>query len=163
MMALFFARYKLPAEIIVALAILAGCLYEFHEFCEREQDIGGAKIQALWDKQKLVDAKALADRQQANQATVDAAVTQGVQREATIKVLAASSAAAAVSLHDAIAAINSSVPTAAIETLRGTVATYGSVLGECAERYRQVAGYADRHASQQETLEDAWPVDRPMK
>lgn len=158
MIALLFARYKLPAEILVALAILAGCLYEFHEFCEREQDIGGAKVQELWDKQKLVDARALADRQQANQATVDAAVTQGVQREATIKVLAASSAAAAVSLRDAIAAINSSVPTATIETLRGTVATYGSVLGECTDRYQQMARYADQHASQQETLSDAFPT-----
>jgi len=157
MIAAALARYKMPAEILAALALLAGLLYGFHRFCESQREIGRIEIQQAWDKQKLADAETYRLRSEANQKAVDIALTQGAQREAVIKTLSASSVASAASLRDTIAAFNRSNSTASSEALIERANTASSLLGDCAAQYRSVAEKADRHANDAKTLTDAFP------
>lgn len=152
------ARYKIAAEIMAALAVLAGLLYGFHVFCESQRQIGRNEVQSEWNldtaRRAAADAKLSAERER----NINQAVTQGVQREAIIKTLAAGSAASAASLRDAIKAQRDSNNTATVETLINRANTAGDLLGDCAARYRSVAEKADRHANDVRTLIEAWPT-----
>lgn len=160
-MALMLARYKLPAELLAAFALLCYIAFVFHEFCEKERDIGRkegrGEVQGLWDRQKALDAETFRLRSEANQKIVDTALTQGEQREAIIKTLAASSTAASSSLRDTIAAFNRSSATATTQALIERAAAASSLLGDCSDRYRSVAEKADRHANDARTISEAWP------
>lgn len=161
MLALMLSRYKLPAELLAALALLCAFSYGFHEFVEGKIEIGRkegrGEVQGLWDKQKALDAENFRLRSEANQKIVDTAITQGEQREAIIKTLAANSTAASSSLRDTIAAFNRSNSTASTQALIERAAAASSLLGDCADRYRNVAEKADRHSSDVKTLTDSWP------
>lgn len=151
-------RYKVAAEVLAVFALLIAIGWLYHWHCEQQQDIGAAKIQALWDKQKLVDAETYLIRSEANQTAKDAAVKKRDDNDATIKTLAAGSAAAATSLRDALAANRGSNSATTLQTLIDRANTTGDLLGDCAERYRGVAEKADRHANDARTLSDAWPT-----
>jgi len=150
-------RYKIAAEALAVFALLIAIGWLYHWHCAQQQDIGEARIQAQWDKQKLTDAETYRLRSEANQTIKDNAITQGAQREAVIKTLAASSAASAAGMRETIAAFSRSNATATVETLVKRADTAGSLLGDCTERYRSVAEKADRHANDAATLSAAWP------
>jgi hypothetical protein len=157
-MLLFFARYKIAAEIIIALLLLTSLMWGFNRFCESKRDEGREEVFALWNKQKLIDAETYRLRSEANQTLVNNALTQGAKNEATIKTLAASTGVAAVGLRDAVAAFNRAGPTApTIETLANRNDTLSALFTDCADRYRGMAEKADRHANDARTLNDAWP------
>lgn len=150
-------RYKLVAEGLLALALLAAVLYGFHRFCEYQRDIGRTEVRDEW--KRADDAAALADARLATERekNVNKATAEGVQREAIIKTLAAGSAASAASLRDTVAAFKASNSTATVETLINRANTAGDLLGDCAAQYRSVAEKADRHANDVQTLDAAWP------
>jgi hypothetical protein len=154
----FFAPYRLGIEIAVIGALVAGLSFGVHEFLEHERDIGRAEIQARWDKQKVDDATLKLQRETELKNQVAAAVTEGKNREEIIRTLAAGSGNASNSLRNTLAAISGGVPSATVEALRLSTTTLASVLGECQDRYRDLAEKADRHTSDVKTLIQAWPT-----
>jgi len=163
MMLLALARYKLPLDLLAAFALLAGLLYGFHEFCERERDIGRNEVRAEY-AQKLVEAKAAADKREKElQGQVADAVDKGNEREQTLRTVAAGSSAASAGLRDALGAIRNGVPSATVDALRDSTATLTTVLADCTGRYRALAEITDRHASDTKTLADSWPRNEAVK
>jgi hypothetical protein len=148
-------------ELLAALALLCAFAYGFHEFVEGKIEIGRkegrGEVQGLWNKQKSLDEETFRLRSEANQKIVDTALTQGEQREAIIKTLAASSTAASSGLRDTIAAFNRSSATATTQALIERAAAASSLLGDCSDRYRSLAEKADRHANDARTISEAWP------
>lgn len=161
------APYKLLFEILViggiALAVVGGIVSKVHDFAEHHEDIGAARVQALWDAQTARDKEA-ARIETARLAQQSAeAEKNGATREQTIRTLAAAAGSANLSLHDALAAVNRNVPGATVETLGNTVATLSTIFADCAGRYQGLAEKADRHASDAQTLSDAWPTPSSAK
>lgn len=160
MMALMLARYKLPAELLAALALLCAIAFGFHEFCERERDIGRNEVRAEY-AEKLRLAKDAADkREEELRGQVADAVTKGNQREETIRTLAAANGAAAVGLRDTTASIRNSLPSLSSDALRAVASAYGNVLAECQSRRGEVAEVAERLNSEKQTLIEAWPKNQ---
>jgi hypothetical protein len=151
------APYKLLFEILVIGALGLGAMYGVHQFLEHARDIGRQEVRAEWDKQIAKDEKAAAAVTAAWQAQSATAATEGVKREETIRSLAATSAAAAGGLRDAVAKINRAVPDYSADALRALTGTYGDLLAECAGRRREVAEEAERLNSEKRTLIEAWP------
>lgn len=150
-------RYKLAAEILAALVLLATLLWGFNRFCEAKRDEGRAEVRTQWREADLARAEAenkIAALQTANR---DLAVAQGEQREKAINTAVAASAAAVVSLRSTIASQQAQLATASIETNREYSRIAGTVFAECSERYRGMAEAAERNANAARTLSDAWP------
>jgi hypothetical protein len=157
------SRYKLAAEIAVFGALVAGVVHGSHQFLEHERDIGRQEVRAEWDRQIAVDKEAARIQSAELLAQRDTAATEGAKREETIRSLAASSAAAAGGLRDAVAKINRAVPDYSADALRALTGTYGQLLEECAGRRREVAEEAERLNSEKRTLIEAWPSNPPTK
>jgi hypothetical protein len=151
------APYKLAAEILFFGALAAGAIYGAHQFLEHEREIGRQEVRAEWDRQIAVDKETARVRSAELLAQRDAAATEGAKREESIRSLAASSAAAAGGLRDAVAKINRAVPDYSADALRALTGTYGDLLAECAGRRREVAEEAERLNSEKRTLIEAWP------
>lgn len=153
----FFARYKLAAEILAALALLAALLWGFNRFCEAKRDEGRAEVRTQWREADLARAEAenkIAALQNANR---DLAVAQGEQREKAINTAVAASASAVVSLRSALASQQAQLATASIEANRQYSRTASAVFAECVERYKSVAEDAARLDNAARTLDAAWP------
>lgn len=151
------ARYKIAAEILAALALLAGLLYGFHRFCEAQREVGRNEVRIEWREAEVKRVEAEQKIATARQETRDLAVNQGEQREKTIAAAFASNASAIVSLRGANANYQAQLATANIETNRRFAATASTVFAECVERYNEVAKDAARLDNAARTLNDAWP------
>lgn len=151
------APYKLAFEILIFGALVAGAVYGAHEFLEHERDIGRQEVRAEWDRQIAVDKEAARVRTAELQAQANNATTEGAKREETIRSLAATTAAAAGGLRDAVAKINRGVPDYSADALRALAGTYGQLLEECHRGRRESAAESERLNSEKRTLMEAWP------
>lgn len=150
--------YLRVAELLAGLALVAGICWGAHQFLEHERDIGRNEVRAEY-AQKLADAKdAARAREKELTDQRDSAINERNQREQTIRSLSAAAGASANSLRDTLAGISNGVPSASVDALRKSTTTLASVLGECQDRYRELAEKADRHASDAKTLSEAWPT-----
>jgi hypothetical protein len=155
------ARYKLLFEILVMGGLAVGAAVGVHVFLEHERDIGRQEVQARWDRQVAIDKAAAAAQTADWQARLQAATTDGVKREETIRSLAASAAAAAGGLRDTVAKIDRAVPDYSADALRALTSTYGQLLAECQGRREEVANEAELLNSEKRTLIEAWPRTGP--
>ena len=159
----FFAPYKLWFEIIIIGALLSGMAFGVHEFLEHERDIGRKEVQALWDAQKVTDKLASDKQEKEWREKYDNAVNQGVKNVEIARASAATANAAADSLRNTTNAIGKLLPTASAETARLYATTYAAVFAECVGEYKEMAGKAQGHANDAQSLSDGWPVNPPDK
>ena len=157
MIAAALARYKLGAEILVFGALAGAGMYGVHLVLEHAREAGRIEVRAEWDRATAAAEKAARAQTEDWRAQRDAATTEGAKREETIRSLAATSAAAAGGMRDAIAKINRSVPDYSADALRALTGTYGQLLEECAGRRREVAEEAERLNSEKRILIESWP------
>jgi hypothetical protein len=151
------ARYKLAAEILV-FGVLAGAgAYGAHLVLEHAREAGRTEVRAEWDRQTAKDKEAAAAITEAWRGARDTAITEGAKREETIRSLAATSAAAAGGLRDAVAKIDRAVPDYSTDALRATVRTYGQLLESCHRERGESAAETERINSEKRTLIEAWP------
>jgi len=155
------ARYKLAAEILVFSALACAGVYGVHRVLEHAREAGRAEVRAEWERQIARDEKAAAAITEAWRGARDNAITDGAKREETIRSLAATSAAAAGGLRDAVAKIDRAVPDYSADALRALTSTYGQLLAECSGRRSEVAEEAERLNSEKRTLIEAWPTSAP--
>lgn len=149
--------YRLMA---LAVAFLFACLGSYVV----GRSHGGDAIQAKWDKAKAVQLQAALNAEQAVRAKeqsmnqkVQEAQNAAIEREKKLRADYAAAHAVALGLRDTVAALRGELAAASPEACRVTADTALAVFGECADRYQRVAEAADRHASDVETLSDAWP------
>jgi hypothetical protein len=155
------ASYKLAAEILIFGALAGGAIYGVHLVLEHQREVGRNEVRAEWDRANTAAEKASLAQSEAWRGARDAAVNEGAKREETIRSLAATSAAAASGLRDAVARIDRSLPDYSADALRALTGTYGQLLDECSGRRREVAEEAERLNSEKRTLIEAWPQGVP--
>jgi ribosome-binding ATPase YchF (GTP1/OBG family) len=147
----------------VKLVFIAGLIVGAHMFIMHERDIGYQ--QAVGEAKERDRQVAAANEKLVRTLTQqrDQAVAERDQREQTIRNLAAASGNASLGLRDTVNAIRASVPSASIEALRKSTDALGAVLNECQTRYRDLAEKADRHASDVQALDKAFPIIQEQK
>jgi len=92
------------------------------------------------------------------QGVKDAAIAEAEKRAATNAAAAGRAQSELVRLRNILsAASNSADP--ACKAAADRAAAIGELLGTCSERYTDVAGKADAHASDLRTFYDAWPAN----
>ena len=139
-----------------ALAI-AALIFAWNRFLDYEQDIGYQKAVAEYNV-KLLAAKEAADQREQELTTqVQEAQANGLEREETIKALAAAVGKSSDSLRNTANAIRLGLPHATVEAARTAADAFAAVFTDCQRRYVDVARAADGHASDVRTLEEAWP------
>jgi len=125
---------------------------------------GAGDVQARWDKAKAVqmnaaiaaEREARAKERSMNQKFQEAE-NAATEREKKLRADYAAAHAAARGLRDTVAAVRGELPAATADACRSTADAALAVLGECSDRYREVAEAADGHASDVRTLTEAWP------
>jgi hypothetical protein len=147
------------AKLVTALALLAGLFGWGYR-------TGTSGTQDDWDAATARQVIATAAVEQTNRAIESARLTQTLkaQNDATIRnkalqVDANTARAVSVGLRDDIAAIRASLPELAADAVRSYADTVSVVLAECSDDYRAMAATADGHASDAQTLIDAWPTN----
>ena len=78
-------------------------------------------------------------------------------REARLKRDVANAQSAVVGLRNDLGALRARLATSTEASCLATADSLGVLLGQCAEAYRDVSEIADRHASDVQTLIEAWP------
>lgn len=112
---------------------------------------------------QLAEATARAlDLERAMNRLKDEAIRNAHEREKTIRALSAASAASTASLHDTITSLRNSLSGASLETAVKRADTFGKLLDQCQTEYRNMTERADRHASDAQTLSEAWPKSGNM-
>ncbi|HLO65043.1 MAG TPA: DUF2514 family protein [Azonexus sp.] len=149
--------YRALAGVVAALIVIVGLyLLGRHD--------GAADVRADWNKEKLaltqaaIEAdKRARDQELSMQHKLNEAQNAATEREKALRADYAAAHAAARGLRDTVAALRGQLATASPEACRATADAALAVFGECADRYRAVAEAADGHASDVETLTEAWP------
>jgi hypothetical protein len=154
-------RYQLAAEAVVIAAALAACAYQFHEYSMRQQQIGYSRAQAEFAAAEQVRERAQAQIDAANNQRVQDAQNKANDREQVQRTLNAAVGVSADRLRNAIDQVRGSSNSATVEALRASTAALATVFQDCAGRYRSLATAADGHASDVQTLNDAWPTAPP--
>jgi hypothetical protein len=149
---------KTLLELVIKIALSAGLVVGAHLFIAHEQDIGYQRAVAEGKERDREVATANDKLLQELTKQRDVAVAERDQREQTIRSLAAASGNASLGLRDTVNAIRAGVPTASIEALRKSTDSLGAVLNECQTQYRELAEKADRHASDVQALDKAFPT-----
>jgi ABC-type transporter Mla subunit MlaD len=153
----FITRWKLILEGLAILALIAGICYSAHRFIQHEQQIGYDRAQAEYLAKDNERLKAALAQTEFYKQRLDEATQHANDREKAILAAANAASGASVGLQHTLDSIRAGVPSAAVDALRQTTATLASVLGECQARYRELGQKADGHASDVQTLMEAWP------
>ena len=80
-----------------------------------------------------------------------------IEREAKLRKALAAAQSATRGLRDDLATLGDRLSESSVETCRTYIATLSHVLGECSERYSEVAGTADQCVSDLQQVTEAWP------
>lgn len=132
----------------------------------REQGLvtGREQVQDKWDRAKAVQEQAALTAENTARTKEQSLMNQlaeaqnaATERETKLRADYAAAHAAALGLRNTIATRRDRLPTASPDACRQTSATALDVLGECSAAVEQLATAADGHASDVQTLTDAWP------
>jgi len=155
LMALFSPRFWGGLTLVAALAFTHGFVYK----------AGREAVRAKWDAEKVVQlaaaAKAEADNRRIEserQKKVIEAQNEAAQRAKTLQAAADRARAQSDSLRNDLATIRLQLPGLAREAVNRYADTASVVFGDCSRAYQELAGQADRIASERQTLIDAWPT-----
>jgi uncharacterized iron-regulated membrane protein len=125
---------------------------------------GMQHTQARWDAEKVTMQAQLLKSEQANRAKesqlkqqVIEAQNDAKKRETKLAADAADARAESGRLRNSIATIRAELPSLAADAVRRYADTTSIVLGECQDRYSELAETADRLDSDRQTLGEAWP------
>lgn len=125
---------------------------------------GRDQVQDKWDAARAVQMQSAFAAERAARAKEQTLMTQlneaqnaATARETKLRADYAAAHAAANSLRHTIATIRSGLPSVSADACRATADAALAVFGECQDEYREVAKNATGHASDIQTLTDAWP------
>lgn len=144
-------------EALIFAAVLAAIAFGVHRFLDYEQGVGYARAVAEYTAKALVAEKAAREKEQALQLQLQEAQNAAIERDRKLQELMAASAAATVSMRDTVSTIRRGLPLATADAARKAADAFAAVFTDCQGRYTAVAKAADGHASDVQTLKEAWP------
>ena len=154
MFALLSPKLWLAFGIAAALAFTHGMAYKS----------GRAAVRAKWDAAIIVQqeqaAKAEAENRRIEserQQKVIEAQNEATKRAKTLQAAADRARAQSDGLRNDLAAIRLQLPGLARDAVNRYADAASVVFGDCSRAYQELAGQADRIASERQTLIDAWP------
>ncbi len=107
--------------------------------------------------QVAINASNALERYETMERTKDEAIKAAQERETQFKADAGRAAATADGLRKQLASVPARIATASRAAVDEYANTAGELLGQCTAEYQQVAEAADRHASNERLIHDAWP------
>lgn len=153
----FFSLYKRWFEIGFLAVVIAGLIYCVHTYDKYQQGIGEARIQALWDKEKVEYAAMTAKRNIELQKEKDDALNQADQHRKALLDIAVSASKSSRVFDNNLATNLATESKASRNALTQYTTTLSSVLSECQRAYTGMAKEADGHASDSLMYQQAWP------
>lgn len=156
-MALIFTLIKSGWPLILAACGGAWVAWSIQGFRldDLEHDFAGYKQQV---EQQALDARQAAIKQQAAWIKErDDAEQKAAEREATLRTERDTALAAGRRLRDDLTTLRTRLPNAIPSAVLATADTLAGVLDQCQSDYRALAEVCDGHASDVQTLMEAWP------
>lgn len=146
----------LIAKAIAVALLVAGLIFGYNLFVDHQRDIGYHKRVAEDAVQLNADLQAAREQTERMFRIHDKALAEGAQREQALKTQLSSARAVSNSLRDDIAFYVSRLSEYSDATARAYADTGLRLLGECQERYLEVAAGAKGHLNDYRTLSEAW-------
>ena len=109
------------------------------------------------EKNAIAAKRAALDKERFWIGEIENARINAQSREARLKRDVANAQSAVVGLRNDLGALRARLATSPVAACLATADSLGILLGQCAEAYRDVSEIADRHASDVQTLIEAWP------
>ena len=107
--------------------------------------------------QVAINASNALERYETMERTKDEAIKAAQERETQFKADAGRAAATADGLRKQLASVPTRIATASRAAVDEYANTAGELLGACTSEYQWMAESADRHASNERLIHDAWP------
>ena len=107
--------------------------------------------------QVAINASNALERYETMERTKDEAIKAAQERETQFKADAGRAAATADGLRKQLASVPTRIAAASRAAVDEYANTAGELLGQCTAEYQQVAEAADRHASNERLIQEAWP------
>lgn len=114
-------------------------------------------INAEHSAQAAINSRKALERFETMERTKDEAIKAAQERETQFKADAGRASATADGLRKQLASVPTRIATASRAAIDEYANTAGELLGQCTAEYQQVAEAADRHASNERLIHDAWP------
>jgi hypothetical protein len=146
--------------IVQAVAVIAAALALFgagYHVRDLSADRDAVAVELDQNKAQLRAAEAAITKQTEWTTQQQKAENDEKQRRIALQAAADNARKSAVSLRQQLADNERLLSSASAEAVRQYAAIVSAVLTECADQYRIVAKAADSHASDVQTLMDAWP------
>lgn len=144
-------------KVLAGAAVLAALIFGWNWFLDYERDIGYQKRVAEDAVQLNADLRAAREQTDRMFRIHDKALAEGAKREQDLKTRLAGVTASSGRLRDDITEYRRRLSEYSDATIRAYADTGLRLLGECQERYRDMAGIAQGHYNDVRTLEEAWP------
>ena len=153
----FLGPYKYVLDAIVIAALLAGAAWLRHWDTTTQQNIGAARVQALWTEQKLTDERAADALKAQYQKEKDDAEVQAAKSIQAANVAAAAAANSSRVLDGTLKAVLNASANGDINANRRYTAALAEVFGDCKDQYRELGREAQGHADDSLKLQQAFP------
>lgn len=147
----------LIAKAIAVALLVAGLIFGYNLFVDHQRDIGYQKRVAEDAVQLNADLQAAREQTERMFRIHDKALAEGAQREQALKTQLSGARAVSVGLRDDLAEYRRRLSEYSDATARAYADTGLRLLGECQERYRDMATVAQGHYNDWRTLSEAWP------
>lgn len=144
-------------KIACAALAVAGIWYGIHQHNQAQQAIGYDRAVGEYQVKKAAADQAALVKERMLRKKVEDAENAATERETKLRADYAAAHAAARGLRDTITDLRGRLATSPVAACRATAATTLDVFEDCTGKYRALAEAADGHASDVETMIQAWP------
>lgn len=147
----------------IAVAVLAGALVWFFQAARLGADLADERLQSSTYREQITAERAEAGRRVlAVERTVTAnyqgALNDAIKKHATLQAAADRARRERDGLRKQLSDAEQRIADAPAAAVREYAATANKLLGQCSERYAELAIRADGHAADAATCRAAWPV-----
>lgn len=158
-LALSFVKSYWPqlAAFVGAVAIGFGLAWNLQGMRLDALEIEFKQYQNEVERNAVAAKRAAMDKEQFWKQEVENARINAQTRESRLKRDAVNAQSAVVGLRNELGTLQARLATSTDETVLNAADSLGVLLAQCAEDYRAMAEVADRHASDVQTLTEAWP------
>lgn len=142
---------------VLALAVVAALAFGVHRFLAYEQNIGYQRAVAEYTVKEKAALDAALEKERFLRKQVTEAEHEATKQRAENAKQVATAAAAADGLRGTIAHLRQRLPATTHAACIATAGATASLLDQCQRDYQEMAGIADGHRIDVETLMKAWP------